>query len=273
MSSERFGVIDADVVLRSVDGRDFHVHKSILSIASPVFRNMFTFPQPPSPKPSSIPVVNVSEAGNVLGVFLRCLYPVSKPVVQDFGLLEALFVAAEKYETDIVLEMVKSWLVIPKNLRTDPLRAYAIACTSTTLDKQAKVAAKWMTFDNIDSASLDTIGRLTTADHHRLVVYLIKREKEANLVVNEDSWKNFYDNCACMAETKAEFREGVGKVIRDAFASDPLLTTERATVLAFKQLVGVRSCHRHTCSLLTKGEEHAKELVQRLVQVSNKLLW
>jgi len=48
------------------------------------------------------------EAGDVLDVFLRCFYPVPKPIVEDFGLLEALIAAAEKYETEAVLDMVKS---------------------------------------------------------------------------------------------------------------------------------------------------------------------
>ena len=193
MSGECFDMIDADIILRSADGQEFRVQKSILSIASPVFRDMFTFPQPPSPEPSPIPVVDMYEAGNVLDVFLRCLYPVPKPVIKDFGLLEALIAAAEKYEAGVVLEMVKPWLVIPENLRRDPLRVYTIACTSTAFDEQAKVAAKWMTFDTITGLThLDTIARLTELDKYRLVVYLGKREKEASRVINEPSWTIFY---------------------------------------------------------------------------------
>jgi len=273
MSSEHFGAIDADVILRSADGRDFHVHKSMLSIASPVFRNMFTFPQPPSSESSPIPVVDVSETGNVLDVFLRCLYPVSKPTVQDFGLLEGLVAAAEKYETDIVLDMVKSWLVLPENLRSDPLRVYAIACTSSTFDEQAKAAAKRMTLETINSASLNTIGRLTAIDHHRLVVYLLKREKEAKLVGNEPSWTIFYaPRCACGTEAKENLRGRIKRTILGAFVSNPLLTTEGAVVLAWQKAAKVHPCH-NGCTLLNRGEEYAKELVQKLVQMSDKLLW
>ena len=75
----------------------------MLSLASPVFRTMFTFPQPPSTEPLSPPVVDVCESREVLDVFLRCFYPLRKPTVEDFELLEALAATAEKYETDIVL--------------------------------------------------------------------------------------------------------------------------------------------------------------------------
>ena len=78
----------------------------MLSLASPVFRNMFTFPQPPSPEPLSLPVGDVYESGEILDVFLRCLYPLRKLTVEDFELLEALVATAEKQETDIVLHMV-----------------------------------------------------------------------------------------------------------------------------------------------------------------------
>jgi len=179
------------------------------------------------------------EAGNVLDVFLPCFYPVSKPVVEDFELLEALIATAEKYEAGVVLEMVKSWLVIPENLGRDPLRAYAIACTSTAFGEQAKVAAKWMTFDMIASLThLDTITCLTALDHHRLVVYLAKREKEASRVVNEPSWTVFYTpRCACKTAARTEFQEAIKKVLLDAFMSNPVLTTEEAVFFGF-QAVG-----------------------------------
>ena len=275
MCSKTFGAIDADIILRSPDSQEFRVHKSILSIASPVFRDMFTFPQPPSPEPSSIPVVDMCEAGDVLDVFLQCLYPVPKSIVENFGLLEALIAAAEKYETEVVLDMVKSWLVTPENLGRDPFRVYAIACTSTAFDEQAKVAAKRMTFDMIANLTcLDTVARLTALDHHRLVIYLAKREKEASRLINEPSWTIFYARCACKTETKTKFQEEIRKALLDAFVSNPSLAMEGAVVLAYKQLAKVNHCDfDQNCSLVTQGEEYAKELVQKLVQMSDELLW
>ena len=275
MSGKHFGTADADVILRSVDGQEFHVHKSMLSITSPVFRDMFTLPQPPSPGPSSIPVVDMCELGNVLDLFLRCLYPVSRPAVEDLGLLEALLTAAEKYETDVVLDVVGSWLVTPENLKKDPLRAYAIACTSAAFDEQAKFAAKSMTFNTIDSAHPDAIARLTTMDHHRLVVYLVHREKEASRVISEPSWTIFYTpRCACGTDARTRLQEEIKKAILDAFVENPSLTTERATVLAFKQLAKVHPCdHNQNCSLIAQGEEYVGELVGRLRRMSDSLLW
>ncbi|KAI0305826.1 hypothetical protein B0F90DRAFT_1609499, partial [Multifurca ochricompacta] len=43
-----FDDADADIILRSADNFDFRVYRVILSKASPVFRDMFTFPHPGS---------------------------------------------------------------------------------------------------------------------------------------------------------------------------------------------------------------------------------
>lgn len=69
MSSECFGMVDADIILRSADGREFRVHKSMLSITSPIFRDMFTFLQPHPPEPSSILVVEMYDAGTCSACF------------------------------------------------------------------------------------------------------------------------------------------------------------------------------------------------------------
>ncbi|KAF9645738.1 hypothetical protein BDM02DRAFT_3119725 [Thelephora ganbajun] len=273
MSHECFDTTDSDVVLRSADGQEFRAHKTMLSIASPVFQNMFTFPQPPSPEPPSAPIVDVCETGEVLDVFLQCIYPVSKPTVKGFELLEALVAAADKYETEVILDMVGSWLVAPENLRRDPLRVYAIACSSPALREQVKVAAKWMTFEMVVNAHWDTVARLTATDHHRLVLYLVNREKEAKRITDDPSWAIFYTpRCACKTEAKVQIKEEIKKALTDAFVSNPSLSMEGAVVLAYKQLSKVRACSLdQNCSLVIQGEEYAKELMGQLADMSDTL--
>jgi hypothetical protein len=134
MSCEYFDTTDADIILRSVDGREFRAHKTILSqLASPVFRNMVSLPQPPSSEPALDPVVDLSETGEVLGMFLRFIYPVPLDIIGDLRLMDALVAAADKYEAGIILDIAGSWLEDPENIRENPLFAYAIACSSPTL--------------------------------------------------------------------------------------------------------------------------------------------
>lgn len=66
---------DHDVVLRSVDGVDFHNFKLILSLVSPVFKDMFTFPQHESEP--AVPVIPVTEHSTILYPLLLLSYPAS----------------------------------------------------------------------------------------------------------------------------------------------------------------------------------------------------
>ena len=70
-------MVHADTILRSAGGQEFRVHKSMLSITSPIFQDMFTFLQPHSPEPSSILVVDVYKSGRI-----RCALPISLPGVE-----------------------------------------------------------------------------------------------------------------------------------------------------------------------------------------------
>jgi len=109
MSPKHFGITDANAILRSADGQEFGVNKRLLSISSPVFRNTFTLPQPPSPEPPSVPVVDMCETGEVIDVFLQWIYPMPRPVIKDPDLLEALASIVKKYEIWGVLGVMDWW--------------------------------------------------------------------------------------------------------------------------------------------------------------------
>lgn len=68
----------ADVILRSSGPKvvEFRVHKAILSIASPVFEDMFSLPQPVTEK--ALPVCDVSEDAITVEALLRLVYPVEE---------------------------------------------------------------------------------------------------------------------------------------------------------------------------------------------------
>lgn len=234
---------------------------------------MFSFPQPPPSEPTSVPAVDISETGDVFDVFLQCIYPTPKPTVEDLELIEALVAAADKYEVEIILNMVGSWLVAPGNLKEDPLRVYAIACSSPALRKPAKEAARYMTLDKVVNADPHTVARIPTMDHDRLVTYLVRRKKKVKSVVEDPSWTMFYDpRCACKTEARLEIKERIKEAVGDAFTSNPSMTVEGAVVLACKQLSKVHACDSNqNCSLVIQGEEYAKELMQKLVKMSDEL--
>jgi hypothetical protein len=90
----------ADLILRSKDEEPmlFRVYKSILSMASPVFADMFTLP---SEGPSGvIQVVDLPENSETLDLALRHICPVTSPNVSQLHQMYLLAEFARKYQVD-----------------------------------------------------------------------------------------------------------------------------------------------------------------------------
>jgi len=143
----------ADVILRtplqqgSNEFKDFRTHKSILSIASALFLDMFSLPQPPQPITGdvTIPIIQITESAEVFEVFLRLIYPVEPPAITSLQLVDDLFQIAEKYMANSIHAKLKQTLV--SFLKDDPIWVYAIACRAN-LEAEAGLAIP-LTF-NID---------------------------------------------------------------------------------------------------------------------------
>ncbi|TFY73524.1 hypothetical protein EWM64_g10489 [Hericium alpestre] len=117
---------DADVVLRSSDLVDFYVYKLILTKSSPVFRDMFSVPQPASDVtgPRNLPIIPLSETAADLAMVLTFCCPMQRPVLT---LQKALIVLriAEKYAMDWLYKEMKDLLKQPAMAREDPVRVFA----------------------------------------------------------------------------------------------------------------------------------------------------
>ena len=71
----------------------------ILSIASPVFRDMLVFPRPHDPN-HRLPHVDLPETTTTLNILLRYIYPIPSPKIEDFTTLCNVLVSAEKYKAE-----------------------------------------------------------------------------------------------------------------------------------------------------------------------------
>jgi len=170
-----FDRVDADLIIRSCDQVDFHVHKVVLGIASVVFEDMFTAPgPPPHEKGQDVPIINLTEDSKTLHHLLTVIYPVD-PVIPG-TLEEALWLLAtcQKYEMDSTAYCVRFLL----KQRTPPLltalnsfRTYGIACRYH-LKEEALLAAR-LTLErpmNFDACSGD-LHIISGADLFRLWGY------------------------------------------------------------------------------------------------------
>jgi hypothetical protein len=76
---EPFDVPGANLIIRSSDLVDFRVHTPVLAMASSVFTDLFSLPQPPSSDSESddeFPVVKLSEDSELLHSLVSIIYPV-----------------------------------------------------------------------------------------------------------------------------------------------------------------------------------------------------
>ena len=186
----------ADVILRaplqqgSTQFKDFHTHKSILSVASTLFHGMFSLPQPAQLATGDVtlPIVQVTESAEVFEVFLLLTYPVEPPAITSLQLVSELFQIAEKYVANGVHARLKQILVSsPLFLRDDPIGVYALACRAN-LDAEAGLAIP-LTFKidpvrdiphtHLRMMTTETYNRLLTAHATRrdVLVSLINRAK------------------------------------------------------------------------------------------------
>jgi hypothetical protein len=70
-------VPDANLIIRSSDFVNFRVHKPVLAMASPFFKDLLSLPQPPdSEVVDGLPVVQLSESSELLNSLISILYPV-----------------------------------------------------------------------------------------------------------------------------------------------------------------------------------------------------
>jgi len=196
MAPYDFNAPDADAILRSSDGKEFRVHRLILSLASPVFQGMFSLPQPTDP-PSQIPSVAVPESSDVLQPFVQYLYPRSYPKISDISLWAALYTVADKYNVEMVTDLLRDML-ISRFLETSPLRVYALA-SYWGLEEEAKIAStrtlKMDIFKDLPRKDADLMGG--SACQQLYLLHTNRREAARNLIIDHPRPSPTDSSCKC----------------------------------------------------------------------------
>lgn len=114
----------SDICLISSDNIRFHVHKTVLSLASPFFRDLITLAQAPSD--GSLPTVPLIEESKIIDKVLRFCYPTFDA---SFNYVSEVYQVAEamhKYLMEDVTNRLPNELRLLSNKY--PLHAFVIAC-------------------------------------------------------------------------------------------------------------------------------------------------
>ncbi|KAJ3522566.1 hypothetical protein NM688_g8856 [Phlebia brevispora] len=188
---------DADIVLRSCDNIDFHVHKQILLLSSPTFETLFALPQPPPSITDSSettgdgkPIIYMhGEDADMLDATLRECYPgMESRAWKELSAVVKVLAMAEKYEMQGITEKVGTFVQV-QFLKKEPLRVYAIA-RRYRLAQVAEAAAK----ESLLHPPLTTndcpkeLQDISAAAYHQLIAYRAQCVDVFDQVL-QDIWK------------------------------------------------------------------------------------
>ncbi|KAG1718411.1 hypothetical protein EDB19DRAFT_915438 [Suillus lakei] len=192
---------DGDIILRSsTDHVDFHTFKLILSLMSPVFKDMFTLPQD-GLGVSSVPVIPVVESSTTLESLLLLCYPAATPTTfSSFYHAAAVMEAAKKYDMQAILSRVAD-LAIAQFLPDRALELYALSCRFGWQHHAQTAATRALEIKDLGRPSrvFDGLRNITGFDYHRLLAY----HQECGAAAQEVGKSLPYDSKKLMCATHA----------------------------------------------------------------------
>ncbi|KAL5501397.1 hypothetical protein ACEPAH_8657 [Sanghuangporus vaninii] len=161
------------IILQSSDRVNFRVLKSILGLASPVFDNMFSFPQPAvkDEKPDEIAVVCLSESSDTLDAILRFCYPVAQPQLsqRDISLIVNVLRAAMKYEMNVIVDSARdAFKVRARSSGSEAIEGYALAC-SLGWEIESRIAATACLQWEALGSKLPQLAAMSGLDYYNLL--------------------------------------------------------------------------------------------------------
>jgi hypothetical protein len=188
---------EADVILRSCDGVDFHVFKIVLSLASPVFPDMFSIPTPSPGRPESqtvhdgLPVVQLSESSKVFDL---------AELVDSKDAL-ALLEFGRKLEVEALIPPLTCYLKVLTE--RDPVSAYCLA-VNYHYDDIVEAAARSCLKLPITKLKCDVLHCITGEEYQALIEYHSSCGAAASAVTLGRNWfptQRSYAACpACIKE-------------------------------------------------------------------------
>ena len=187
---------DGDVVLKSSDGVLFRVHKVILSLASPFFRDMFSLPQSPGTPQDCVgnaPIIPFTESSEIIDTLLRAVYPDEDPDLKLVHEIEGVVEAAIKYDMPKCISIMRKKLILGAS--KEPIRVFMIACKNKLADVASATAHLSLRRPILYSFELGSVvlpfsalEDITAGSLFRLIEYQRQCSKVANDAMSDLTW-------------------------------------------------------------------------------------
>ena len=200
--TEKFDAPDADIILRTTGPpkRDFRVHSLLLSLASPVFKDMFSLPQPTTPASggnvAETEIVEVTDPARALDIVLRLIYPFTPPSFgEDLDILVECLVIADKYEIKGAMARLRRGL--SQVGVSHCLRVYAIASRFGFANIAEATSLLILSSVNLAEISQlpDDFKFVSAAAYHRLVRRRTNYLEEVVEVIKQTPLKSSCSSC------------------------------------------------------------------------------
>lgn len=200
--SPHFRFHDADLIIRTPDKVEFWVHKSLMALASRVFRDMVSFDAVTPPTCTAHrdgQIVDVEERSPQMEATLRYIYPLPPPVLRSLSQVAILLEIADKYDIPIIPVALEDLVVSNHFWEHDAIRAYEVSKKFNLRRWQVVIEPVILkipygllrtlpTYDEGDFISADDLRRLEYYRSHR--VY------KAIALVASDEYRAIHI-CAC----------------------------------------------------------------------------
>ena len=136
---------DASIILRSSDQVNYRVHKSVLAMSSPFFKDLLSLPQPPDDElVDGLPVVQLPEDSDLLNVLISLLYPVPPVIPSSYEKVFALLAACQKYDMVSVQTNIRAAVKLgtfpAAPVGTEAFGAYALASSKGLVPEMENAA-------------------------------------------------------------------------------------------------------------------------------------
>ena len=263
----------ADVILRASGGKEFPAHKLILSLASPVFRDMFSVPQSPPTESSQLPVIDLTDPPETLKNFLQIIYPTRNPHINNIYALASVLQLADKYDAKGVLDIHKDHL--PSMCSNfSPIEMYAILCTCGR-EEEAGDAARRVPFASLDTLDSSPLLQLiTTTQYQRLVSFMTVRDDRMHKIVGKHHKAIATRSYPCNDDPAHRlYSSTIAASLQAAFEADPCVRAVEALGIVSSVLLMFTPCGE-SCRYGIQGLwEYAEGLLMELVEMAEELLW